>query len=129
MGSQHPNIAPYGDIVISKNGTPILLGLGTQRQFESFCQSLEAHHILDNPHFESNQDRLTNRQELISAIQKVVELFDDNQLQMLKTQSNLNMAFIRNLKEVLTDPKSKSLILEYPNKMKCVRTAVFKVEN
>ena len=33
MGSEHPNIAPYGTVFYSKDNKPLVLAIGTDRQF------------------------------------------------------------------------------------------------
>ena len=37
IGTQHPNIAPYGDIVHTADGKPLVLAVGTDRQFAALC--------------------------------------------------------------------------------------------
>ena len=38
LGTLHPNIAPYGDIINSMDGTKLILAIGTDKQFVSFCE-------------------------------------------------------------------------------------------
>jgi len=40
MGTQHPNIAPYGDMFYTKDGKMLVLAVGTERQFEGLCKTL-----------------------------------------------------------------------------------------
>ena len=35
MGSDHPNIAPYGSVFYSKEKKPFLLAVGTNKQFKT----------------------------------------------------------------------------------------------
>lgn len=39
-GMKHPNIAPYGDIVTSQDGTSIVLAVGSDGQFDNMLKSL-----------------------------------------------------------------------------------------
>ncbi|MEM7656213.1 MAG: CaiB/BaiF CoA-transferase family protein, partial [Bacteroidota bacterium] len=67
-GSQHPNIAPYGDIFSTQDGRDILLGTGTQRQFEQLCHLLAVPDLATDPRFLTNRLRLQHRSALIEAL-------------------------------------------------------------
>ena len=41
MGTLHPNIAPYGDIITSKDGDKLVLAIGTDLQYDKFCSIIE----------------------------------------------------------------------------------------
>ncbi|MBL7877640.1 MAG: CoA transferase, partial [Cyclobacteriaceae bacterium] len=55
QGSSHPNIAPYGDYFLTRDGKKILLAVGSDRQFLSLLKilKLEAH-----PEFATNALRV-----------------------------------------------------------------------
>ena len=41
MGTLHPNIAHYGDIIISKEGDKLVLAIGTDLRIDKFCSIIE----------------------------------------------------------------------------------------
>ena len=45
MGTMHPNIAPYGDVFYTADDKPIVLAVGTERQFENLCAVLNISEI------------------------------------------------------------------------------------
>lgn len=65
MGSQHPNIAPYGDSFQTFDGKYLILGIGTDKQFESLKELLN----LPPDKFDKNTQRLKSRAELCRLIQ------------------------------------------------------------
>ena len=40
MGTLHPNIAPYGEIITSADGVRLMLAVGSERQFEKLANVL-----------------------------------------------------------------------------------------
>jgi crotonobetainyl-CoA:carnitine CoA-transferase CaiB-like acyl-CoA transferase len=67
MGTQHPNIAPYGDCYLCADQQRVLLAVGTEKQFQNFCTAIQLQ-LVDDPRFASNPDRVKNRAALNQAI-------------------------------------------------------------
>jgi crotonobetainyl-CoA:carnitine CoA-transferase CaiB-like acyl-CoA transferase len=71
QGSAHPNIAPYGDSFLTKDGKRILLAVGSDRQFTDLVNTLGIEdNVLDLGNwaleikFLTNQQRVEKRPEL-----------------------------------------------------------------
>lgn len=112
MGLQHPNIAPYGDSYRCADGKQILLAVGTERQFKQLCTCLNRKDLLENPDFQTNQARLSNRVKLNSALQAVFSKNDLNSwLHLLKTQ-HVPAAQIRDMPAVFELSAAQNMILE-----------------
>ena len=68
LGNLHPNIAPYE--VFRTKDKYIIVGVGTQRLWELFCDLLGLkEEIMNDPRFATNADRLDNRTELSGIIE------------------------------------------------------------
>lgn len=70
MGSGHPQLVPFqafrtadGHVVISP---------GTNKLFRELCRLLELDHLIDDPRFATNPDRVEHRDELIPIIEEVL---------------------------------------------------------
>jgi len=133
MGSQHPNIAPYGDIFYTKDQVGIILGTGTQKQYEALCDCLELEKLKTDERFVTNALRLTNRvalnQYLGKAIaQKTYDLF----AQECKNKK-VTIAPLNNMEDVFKMPNAQKLILSeiLPDgrETKRVKTTVFKINS
>ncbi len=61
IGSDHPNIAPYGTIFETSDGEAVVLAVGTDRQFEALCEVLGVPELARSPQFATNQKRVRNR--------------------------------------------------------------------
>lgn len=132
MGTQHPNIAPYGDAFYTQDQVGIILGIGTQKQFEKLCDCLNLSGLKSDDRFTSNSLRLANRPALNDHLKKAFEVRDFDSIKLRFKEANVTMARINNLEEVFNNPKAQHLIQEEKLKdgsiVKSVRTAVFKIQ-
>lgn len=69
-GSAHPNIVPY-QAVKSQDGY-FMLAVGNDDQFIRFCQVIGRDDIASNNKFTTNEQRVANRDELLSEIENVL---------------------------------------------------------
>ncbi len=131
MGSQHPNIAPYGDIFYTKDEIGIILGTGTQKQYERLCDALGLPHLKMDARFLTNSLRIANRSALNEYLEKAIGsvIFED--FQKTCKEQQITIAPINNLEQVFDMPEAQKLILsekmEDGRIKKSVRTAVFKI--
>lgn len=61
MGSEHPNIAPYGTVFPTADGQSIVLAVGTDRQFAALCEVLGLGELAASPTLATNQQRVRHR--------------------------------------------------------------------
>jgi len=66
MGNEHPSIAPYA--VFPTADGELVLAVGTDRQFQALCTVLGAPGLARDPRFQTNPDRVANRDELRAAL-------------------------------------------------------------
>ncbi|MFK8009546.1 MAG: CaiB/BaiF CoA transferase family protein [Saprospiraceae bacterium] len=131
MGSQHPNIAPYGDIFLTKDQLPIVLAVGTEKQFQLLCEVLKVDFLKDDNRFNINTLRVKNRKELADELKKAIILFDRKTLLDLLKKEGVPAGSIRNIKEVFEIDQAKDMILEETledgSKTKRVKTVAFTI--
>ena len=68
MGSEHPNIAPYGDQFRTADGLRLVLAVGSDAQFVALCELLELPRLAEHPSFRTNADRVRHRAALRGAL-------------------------------------------------------------
>lgn len=111
MGTLHPNIAPYGEVIISSDQIALMLAVGSDGQFQKLSNFLQ----LESDKYalyDTNQKRLLHRKELSKELQKLAANFSSFDLIEGLERDNIPFARVRNMKEVLTDPQSASMILQ-----------------
>lgn len=69
QGNAHPNIAPYEPFQARDKG--FVLGAANQRQWEKLCDTIQRPELKTDPRFQTNQDRVKNRAELIKTLNDV----------------------------------------------------------
>jgi len=70
MGNRHPSIAPYE--MLHARDRPLVLAVGTDRQFRALCDVLALPALPDDPQFCDNSSRVAHRAELVAAIEAVL---------------------------------------------------------
>ncbi|MGQ0829136.1 MAG: CaiB/BaiF CoA transferase family protein [Bacteroidota bacterium] len=130
IGSLHPNIAPYGEIVTTSDNKQLVLAIGNNKQFETLCKILNAPELLSS-HFTSNTDRLKNRTELYELLKTLFKKHHSAELIKDLMKQDVPIGLIRSVKEVFEKNGVESLILEEKQdsgeKSRRVKTLIFKL--
>ncbi len=114
MGSDHPNIVPYGTIFSTADGKEIVLAVGTDKQFRELCRLLGKPELADDDRFAKNYSRVVNSNLLKSALQKLIGRYDrDGILGLLKSR-RVPAGGVFNMKEVFETPEASEMLLEAP---------------
>lgn len=132
IGSQHPNIAPYGDVVKTKEGKRLVLAAGSQAQFVNLCEALNAQNLLKDLLFETNELRVENRVELQKKLQEKFSQFSFQEVYNKLLSLNVPVGQIKNLEEVFETKTAQDLILEEEiegEKTKRLGTVAFQIKN
>lgn len=131
MGSQHPNIAPYGDIFYTKDQVGIILGTGTQKQYEGLCECLQLEFLKTDNRFLTNALRLTNRSTLNEYLKTAIASLNYADLKEKCDLQKVTIAPVNNIETVFQMPAAQNLVLQETlptgKVVKCVRTTVFKI--
>jgi crotonobetainyl-CoA:carnitine CoA-transferase CaiB-like acyl-CoA transferase len=132
MGTQHPNIAPYGDIFTCADGQPVLLAVGTERQFRQLCKVLNLENLLGSPDFQTNAARVQNRERLLGALEASISKMTLHELMTLFKTHGIPAARIRDMASVFEMPEAQKMILEEKTAeeaaTKRVKTVAFSVK-
>ena len=111
QGSLHPNIAPYGEIVYSKDNKMLILAIGTDRQFSTMCSLLDIPEVAESDRFKTNHARVQNREALLEVLlPQFKRKLREDWLQEL-IQHHVPAGAVRNLQEVFSLPEARNLVL------------------
>lgn len=111
MGSLHPNIAPYGEILTTSDGKQVVLAVGSEKQFKSLCAILGLADLPSETRFSSNQLRVENRFELKQLLVEKAKSFSSQTLMKKFLDQGVPAGVIKNMKEVFDTEKAKTSIL------------------
>jgi crotonobetainyl-CoA:carnitine CoA-transferase CaiB-like acyl-CoA transferase len=111
-GSSHPNIAPYGDSFLTKDGKRILLAVGSDRQFEDLVSVLGIERQKMRDQFFLNQQRVENREALHQLLADRMVMFDAKELMKKINDKKIPAGIIQNVKEAFELPEAKELLIK-----------------
>lgn len=112
MGSLHPNIAPYGEVLTTSDNKHIVLAIGSEQQYRNLCDILGLNELKEDTRFVSNQIRVENRRALKQYLDEKAKTFDSNHLMNAFLKVGVPAGIIKNMKEVFEQPKAKASVLE-----------------
>ena len=103
LGNAHPNTVPYQDF--SCTDGEILVALGNDRQFRSFCALIGREDLANDPRYSSNAGRSTDRGELIPEMQKTIGTWQSADLIARMEAAGLPGGKVNEIPEILADPQ------------------------
>ena len=103
QGSQHPNIAPYGDLLTCRDGS-LVLAVGSDAQFQALCEVLGVPALASDPRYLDNASRVFNRADLVQALNSASALLPRSELKASLLQAKVPVGSVFNVKEALEAP-------------------------
>lgn len=128
IGSEHPNIVPYGHVFLTKDKKYLLLAIGTDKQFSHLCSILHIPEIATDERFSTNTARVTNRALVNTILQEKIELTEGDILENKCVQMEIPCAIVRSVAEALDSPYAQQFLFE-DNGLRGVRSLVFEEYN
>lgn len=129
MGSDHPNIVPYGTVFYTNDDKPVVLAVGNDKQFSDLCLIVGKPELAKDPKFSDNFNRVINRNELIGILQDLIATFDRDTLLQGLDKKSVPAGGVFNMEEVFNLPEAKELVMESETdsglKIKGLRTVAF----
>lgn len=130
-GSQHPNIAPYGDVVRTSDGIYFMVAAGNDQQFYSLCDIMGRSDMAQDERFITNLQRVKFRTELFSLMQEEIEKMTSSKFESECKDHHVPVGRINNLSTVFKNPKAQQLILENSTEegdiVRRVKSTIFKI--
>lgn len=127
MGSEHPNIVPYGLLVTGRDGRSLLLAVGTDAQFATLCRLLDRAEWAEDERFRTNAARVRHRAVLGGLLRERIAGIDAGALGRALDDARVPAGRVRSVAEALDDVQSARLILRGPG-VPGIRQAVFAAE-
>ena len=126
QGSAHPNIAPYGESFLTKDGKRILLAVGSDRQFFDLLNVLSLDGLSKHAMFKNNHSRVIHRDKLTTILSQAIQMFDSNELMLKINAHKIPAGIIQNMKEVFEMNEAKELLIK-SDELTGVKTFVSKM--
>jgi len=112
MGTQHPNIAPYGSVFNCADDKKIVLAIGTEKQFMMLCKSLNMNELVSDKRFHNNQERVAHSDALNALLAPAFLQKNRSTWMDIFLKENIPAGSIRDMEEVFQIRAVKDMILE-----------------
>jgi crotonobetainyl-CoA:carnitine CoA-transferase CaiB-like acyl-CoA transferase len=113
MGTQHPNIAPYGDLFACAEGAQVVLAIGTERQFTALCEVLGHPEWAEDERFRDNAARVRNRKALNHTLQTAIAERTRDTFTEACLARDVPLGAVRNMREVFESKHGRRLVVEW----------------
>lgn len=127
QGMLHPNIAPYGEILETKDQKKIVLACGTQKQFAELCSILNLPHLISDPRFENNEKRVKNRKALYRSLYRAGKNLHSLTFILAQKKGLLSAGLLRSVKKAL-DATGSRQFLRYRKEGEIPKTLIFSIQ-
>jgi crotonobetainyl-CoA:carnitine CoA-transferase CaiB-like acyl-CoA transferase len=129
MGSDHPNIVPYGTIFYTADQKALVLAVGSDKQFADLCKVLGNPELACDPRFTTNLNRVKNRSAINEILQGLVSNFERSPLLDDLDLKNVPAGGVYDMQEVFELPEVKEMVMESKTtsgkELKGLRTVAF----
>ncbi|RME94671.1 MAG: CoA transferase, partial [Bacteroidetes bacterium] len=133
MGTAHPNIAPYGDLLLTSDNKYIVPAVGSDAQFKALCRVLHCSELAEQPDFATNAQRIIHRQALIEQLQSKVRNWTQADLMEVLLAAKVPAGALRSIPEVFAQPEAEKYLrrakTETGREVTVVKQVVFELED
>ena len=112
MGSDHPNIVPYGTIFNTSDGKGIVIAVGTEKQFAELCDLLGKPELASDSRFSQNLNRVKNKEEINNILQDQIIRYDRETILQMLANRKVPAGGVFNMQEVFNAPEAQDMMLE-----------------
>lgn len=106
LGNAHPNIVPY-QVFASRDGF-LIIAVGNDDQYRRFCRLLDREDLADEPDFQTNRERVRNRERLVAILEPLVRVRASREWMQLLEEQNIPCGPIYTLDQTFSDPQTVS---------------------
>lgn len=111
MGSEHPNIVPYGAIYELGDGRKLVLAVGTERQWRGLCDALHRQGLADDARFATNQARVAHRAELHEQLSRAFQGLDSAAVEARLASAGVPFGFVNDMEQAFSQSGSQRVRL------------------
>ncbi|GAA4302356.1 CaiB/BaiF CoA-transferase family protein [Nibribacter koreensis] len=130
MGSEHPNIVPYGTVFQTADQKDLVLAIGDDRQFAHLCAVLGIPNKVQDPAFATNKARVQHRQEVNAFLKAEIKKQNREELLASLIARQVPAGAIHTIPEALAIPAAQAqLVQDAGSGLKGLRQVAFSSEN
>jgi crotonobetainyl-CoA:carnitine CoA-transferase CaiB-like acyl-CoA transferase len=103
MGSKHPTIAPYRAFPTADGY--VVVAVASENLWPKFCEALERPDLVEHPKFETNADRVENRDELDRLLESEIETYTTEEALETFDAHGVPSSEVKDMEDVFENPQ------------------------
>jgi crotonobetainyl-CoA:carnitine CoA-transferase CaiB-like acyl-CoA transferase len=113
VGNDHPALAPY-ETLRARDGM-VMIAAANPRLWKQLCEAVGLGHLVDDPRFRTNTDRVKNRAELKVELERAFAQFSVDELARRLEAASVPCGRVRSVAEALADPQiePRQMLLDF----------------
>lgn len=112
IGSDHPNIVPYGTLYPTADAKYVVLAVGSDGQFAKLCATLGHPEWATDSRFATNPDRVRNRALLNPLLTGAIATWQRDALLERLAAEKVPAGAVRDMADVFAQPETAGLMLQ-----------------
>jgi len=112
MGSEHPNIVPYGTILIGHDGRGVVLAAATERQYRDFVKAIGLPELAEDPDYQTTRQRVAKREELLARVRAKTGRMHSSELAAALGRARVPYGYVNDMAAVFEQPGAQALLME-----------------
>lgn len=112
LGSEHPNIVPYGNIFQTKDQQWLMIAVGSDKQFAELCTVLSLNELAGDDRFRANALRVKNREALRPVLMQAFESFELDVLCEAFLKRGIPFGRVNSMDQVFESPAAREMVLK-----------------
>jgi len=125
MGSEHPNIVPYGSVYTCADGKQLVLAVGDDRQFGRLCKVLGLPALAQDPRYRTNYSRVQYRQALNQELRELISSREREALLTALHEQHVPAGAVNTIPDVFALPQAQDMLLCHPQAKPGIRQVAF----
>ena len=128
VGSDHPNIVPYGTAYKTKDQKLLVLAVGNDKQFDKLCSLLKLNYLIESEKYTKNHQRVKNKSELNIILSDEIIKYESKTIIKMLNDNKIPAAIVLNMQEVFEQEAAKELLLNAYNEENIIGVKSFCAE-
>ncbi len=123
MGSEHPNIVPYGAVYTLRDDRELVLAVGTERQWRRLAEALGLPELCDDSRFVDNAARVGHRAALHRVLGERFRHLDSGEAAGRLGVAGVPFGFVNDMRQVFEQSEAQRVLMQADG-LRGVRTFV-----
>jgi crotonobetainyl-CoA:carnitine CoA-transferase CaiB-like acyl-CoA transferase len=129
MGSEHPNIFPYGTIFQTHTDS-LMLVVGSDKQFDTLCEVLNLQSVAAHKDFSTNASRVKNREVLRPILERAFLQTESKEILQILENNNVPAGSVNDIPKAFENEAAQKLLFkDEKTGLRGVKTFVARFDN